>query len=697
MKWTQKALAAFLAAAMAVTMAAPAFAKTDKNDLRYLDIVDSDGENAYYDRTDTIKPGDKYYIIIGKSTGTDLDNLLDKDLFSFRLKKTNGGKYITGADIVEKRFGSTRYICIEFDAKDNFTDEENKVTLEAIFRAKKDLIATNIADITAALENGTTIFPTFKEYTGSGSVSGGGGVDVNVAKAAWDAAVKAQNEAQAKDDEAAKKVNETKATLDSTPAADDTDLKAKETAKNTAEATLKEKTTAVTNAQTTLDNLKADQTNLQTILTNLTRIGDINNGPLVKLTNISSSLDKIIDAYDSSGNPTLEDLETAITEYNTAHSKSLTYTTITDKASAEAFKTHVGTVQQQWHAEIASLTQTNDSLELKDPSLSSLKREDKTAVGTAKTDIDNKVNAAEAALTTAQGEQATAQTAFDTANTEYQTAKTAYDNANTARTNAQKAYDDAVAAQKQTADALKTAKADTAAKKTAYDNALKGVSGVGYMEKGDELTVEFTVWIQNERQEDDDANFVAGEKGVVIRPVKNETNTITWENSDRTLARLTFQADSDTDYLCPRLSTRWSNEDYYNFFDDQDAYLFDFVSNPDIPAQTRGTLELYNPFLDRDGDYYRDVRDLYLYQVVDGILKEVDFDPVLENDDGEEVLRLRTRVLGTYVVCEDPLDLDDLYSDEDKDDNKKPSRPSDANKPDIIIDANQKPVPNTGR
>lgn len=699
MKWTRKVLAAFLAAAIAATMAAPAFAKTDKNNLQYLDIVDSDGENAYYDNTDTIKPGDKYYIIIGKSTGTDLDNLLDKDLFSFRLKKKNGSKYISGADIVEKRFGSTRYICIEFDAKDNFTDEENKVTLEAIFRAKKDLIATNIADITAALANGTTVFPTFKEYTGNGSVSGGGSGDINAAKAAWDAAVKAQNTAQANDDAAAKKITETKATLDSTPAADDTDLKAKEAAKNTAEATLNEKTTAVTNAQTTLDNLQADQTNLGTILANLKQIDNIKNAPLTKLTNISHLLETIISEYDS-GSPNFDALNTAITEYNNDHTIDLTYTadtTITNKVSAEAFRSEITRVQQQWQTEIDSLTQTNANLELKDPSLSSLNCEDKNAVEDAKTAIDNKVNDANAALTTAQGEQATAQTAFDTANTEYQTAKTAYDNANTAHTNAQKAYDDAVAAQKQTADALKTAKADTAAKKTAYDNALKGVSGVGYMEKGDELTVEFTVWIQNERQEDDDANFVAGEKGVVIRPVKNETNTITWENSDRTLARLTFQADSDTDYLCPRLSTRWSNEDYRNFFDDQDAYLFDFVSNPDIPAQTRGTLELYNPFLDRDGDYYRDVRDLYLYQVVDGVLEEVDFDPVLENDDGEEVLRLRTRVLGTYVVCEDPLDLEELYGDED--DNKKPStsRPSDVNKPDIIIDANQKPVPNTGR
>lgn len=278
----------------------------------------------------------------------------------------------------------------------------------------------------------------------------------------------------------------------------------------------------------------------------------------------------------------------------------------------------------------------------------------------------------------------------------------------TAATDLQKAIDTITNAGSANVDALKAdlekKATDAKNKKATMDTAQKlwqsianGTSSDLFLKDGDEYSFEFTVWVQNERQEDDDANFVAGEKGVVIRPVKNETNTITWENSDRTLARLTFQADSDTDYLCPRLSTRWSNEDYYNFFDDQDAYLFDFVSNPDIPAQTRGTLELYNPFLDRDGDYYRDVRDLYLYQVVDGILKEVDFDPVLENDDGEEVLRLRTRTLGTYVVCEDPLDLDDLYGDEDKDDNKKPSRPSDANKPDIIIDANQKPVPNTGR
>lgn len=197
MKWTQKALAAFLAAAMAVTMAAPAFAKTDKNDLRYLDIVDSDGENAYYDRTDTIKPGDKYYIIIGKSTGTKLDNLLDKKLFSFKLKKQNGGKYISGAEITEKRFGNTRYICIAFDAKDNFTDEENKVTLEAIFRAKEDLAATNLAEILKG------DFPIFEPVTsGAGSTSAANAqTKYEAAEKAYQDALNAQSTAQTKFDQ----------------------------------------------------------------------------------------------------------------------------------------------------------------------------------------------------------------------------------------------------------------------------------------------------------------------------------------------------------------------------------------------------------------------------------------------------------------------------------------------------------------
>lgn len=671
MKWTQKALAAFLAAAMAVTMAAPAFAKTDKNDLRYLDIVDSDGENAYYDRTDTIKPGDKYYIIIGKSTGTKLDNLLDKKLFSFKLKKQNGGKYISGAEITEKRFGNTRYICIAFDAKDNFTDEENKVTLEAIFRAKEDLAATNPGGIAAG------DFPIFEPTT-----SGANSAAANKAKADLEAAETAYNTAEAARKAAEEKYN--KAKENQTNATND--LTTAQNNKNTIVSKYVDPTNGITEETVTVDWLTQKAKDANDAAANAANAEALTE----KYTALQTAWDSWSSAYTNDSNLTGESTEfkavvTKLEEYKTA------LAAITLPAEIDT-QTSIANLTLTLPDGFPGLNWDDNSIpyvrirnEFYTPTVGpanatkgaerTLIEQIQTACGSS-TELTSKANA------------------YTKDATNLQTALDQITAATTAANSDLTSLEEDLA--KKTTDAKnKKATMDTAQK--LYNSIANGTSSNVFLKDGDEYSFEFTVWIQNERQEDDDANFVAGEKGVVIRPVKNETNTITWENSDRTLARLTFQADSDTDYLCPRLSTRWSNEDYYNFFDDQDAYLFDFVSNPDIPAQTRGTLELYNPFLDRDGDYYRDVRDLYLYQVVDGILKEVDFDPVLENDDGEEVLRLRTRTLGTYVVCEDPLDLDDLYGDEDKDDNKKPSRPSDANKPDIIIDANQKPVPNTGR
>ena len=112
----------------------------------------------------------------------------------------------------------------------------------------------------------------------------------------------------------------------------------------------------------------------------------------------------------------------------------------------------------------------------------------------------------------------------------------------------------------------------------------------------------FKLYIQNENRVDDDATFTIGEKGVVIKPVKNERNIVTWENADGPVASMTFLADSDADSYCPRLSTRWNDADYLDYFHDVDAYLFDFVDNPRVPAATRPTLSLCNPFVDEDGD-----------------------------------------------------------------------------------------------
>jgi hypothetical protein len=65
-------------------------------------------------------------------------------------------------DLVEKKFGSVRYICIAFSVQDNFSDMKYKVILEANFRAKKDLVITNATSYNAGLA-----FPAFRAATSS--------------------------------------------------------------------------------------------------------------------------------------------------------------------------------------------------------------------------------------------------------------------------------------------------------------------------------------------------------------------------------------------------------------------------------------------------------------------------------------------------------------------------------------------------
>lgn len=189
---------------------------------------------------------------------------------------------------------------------------------------------------------------------------------------------------------------------------------------------------------------------------------------------------------------------------------------------------------------------------------------------------------------------------------------------------------------------------------------------------------------------DDDATFTIGEKGVVIKPVKNERNIVTWENADGPVASMTFLADSDADYYCPRLSTRWNDADYLDYFHDVDAYLFDFVDNPRVPAATRPTLFLYNPFVDEDGDLTVRESRIHVYEV-DGDGELIDKTHLFnfgENDDGDQVLSIRTFTLGTYIVSDGKADLPER---------KPSSRPADVEKPTIEVNNNRKPVPNTGR
>ena len=155
----KKLLALLLAVACVLSLNVAAFAAA--YDI-YTDpvvgtILNGDGESAYDSGYDTLKPGDDYYYIIGPSSVAGYDILTDKDVVRFSMKKKTNGKLVSGADIVEKRFNGTRYVCIRFSIKDNFSADEYKVEMEAQIKARKDLIVTHYPSL-----GGRDFFPMFK-------------------------------------------------------------------------------------------------------------------------------------------------------------------------------------------------------------------------------------------------------------------------------------------------------------------------------------------------------------------------------------------------------------------------------------------------------------------------------------------------------------------------------------------------------
>ena len=173
------------------------------------------------------------------------------------------------------------------------------------------------------------------------------------------------------------------------------------------------------------------------------------------------------------------------------------------------------------------------------------------------------------------------------------------------------------------------------------------------LEDGDEFEGEFTIWISN-TEEDADADYAAGTGGVTLKPTKNDDNEIVWYDENDDIAMLTFEGDSSVDNFYPKLSTKWDNSTYATYFADQDAFIFDFISNPDISSTSRPVLTIYDPYYDYEEDESLvDSENVVIYQVVDGELVDVTADwSYGETEDGEMAYTTKTRQLGTYIFCE---------------------------------------------
>ena len=167
------------------------------------------------------------------------------------------------------------------------------------------------------------------------------------------------------------------------------------------------------------------------------------------------------------------------------------------------------------------------------------------------------------------------------------------------------------------------------------------------------FVVDITGWMGNV-QRDGDEDWAAGTGGYVAKPTKDDENEVVWHNENDDIARLSFQADSDVTKYYPKLSTKWVDSTYSEVIGDADAFVVEFVGNPVISSTSRATLEIYNPYKNDDGEYDVAVEDLRVYLAdADGVLTDVtDQCKLGTNDDDEEVITLRTRQLGTYIVTD---------------------------------------------
>ena len=111
----------------------------------------------------------------------------------------------------------------------------------------------------------------------------------------------------------------------------------------------------------------------------------------------------------------------------------------------------------------------------------------------------------------------------------------------------------------------------------------------GTWSKDDTLKIDYTFWISNIAQYNDD-NPDVGDR-VYMDPDKNDTNTLIW-GDDR--AALKFDADDDAKKFYARLSTSNMSDIYAEYGDpaDADLWFYDFVGHPTIPATSKATLTL---------------------------------------------------------------------------------------------------------
>lgn len=198
---------------------------------------------------------------------------------------------------------------------------------------------------------------------------------------------------------------------------------------------------------------------------------------------------------------------------------------------------------------------------------------------------------------------------------------------------------------------------------------------------GDKFEADFTIWLSNPEVSDD---ITAGDGGV-YKPEKNDDNELVWSDGSGDVAMLKFYADDSASKMAIKLSTKSISSIYTEYGDPVDAELYfrAFQGVTNIPSTSRANLYLYSPFEDDDVDY----RDVFIYTLVDGELSDATM--LFKWDSEEEAWTCKTRQLGTYIISDTELILEE----------ELPATPVTPSTPTVTVpgETPDKVVPNTGR
>lgn len=173
-------------------------------------------------------------------------------------------------------------------------------------------------------------------------------------------------------------------------------------------------------------------------------------------------------------------------------------------------------------------------------------------------------------------------------------------------------------------------------------------------QRGDYATLSVTLWVSNAVEHGGDIEQEAGES-FLFDPQDNDWNLITWDG----VATLNFQADEHPEKFYVKLSTKVDEQIDRQYAQPVNAELFfwDFSGSPAIPAVSRATLVLFNPWAGRTNP-----QDCHIYaKDSDGTLTEITsrFSYLTVDEEGNDVngWQTRTRTLGCYILSDCELEL----------------------------------------